>query len=170
MKSGQLGLIWEVHNLKKEKDVQRTRSKITNKTDKRIKTATILTGIVIFFALCLGIYHITHGGGWRSGTAELFFACFIAALYISVYQSNRRHDSPARYRRLWMVMFVIFGLMAGILLILSAYHYTHQGWRSGTIELAIASMLLTTVQLMKPAQASTMGQQNEFRPKFHEKG
>jgi hypothetical protein len=132
--------------------VQKATTKITNQTDKKTQTATILTGIVIFFAFCLGIYHVTHGHGWRSGTAELFFACFIAALFFSVYQSNRRHDSPAKYKRLWMLMFVIFSLIAGALLILSAYHYTHQGWRSGTIELAIASMLLTTVRLMRPAQ------------------
>jgi hypothetical protein len=154
MKPGQLGLIWVAHNLKKEKDVQRTTSKITNQTDKRIQTATILTGIVIFFALCLGVYHITHGGGWRSGTAELFFACFIGTLFFNVHQSDRRHDAPARYRRFWLVMFIIFGLMAGTLLILSAYHYTHQGWRSGTIELAAASMLLITVELMRPRQRS----------------
>ena len=132
--------------------MQKATTKITNRTDKRIQTATILTGIVIFFAFCLGIYHVTHGHGWRSGTAELFFACFIAALFFSVYQSNRRHDSPAKYKRFWMFMFIIFSLMSGTLLILSAYHYTHQGWRSGTIELAIAAMLLTTVQLMRPAQ------------------
>lgn len=136
--------------------MERTTTEITNQTDKRTRTATILTGIVIFFATCLGIYHVTHGQGWRSGTAELFFACFIAALFFSVFQSNRRHDSPARYRSFWMAMFVIFSLMAGALLILSAYHYTHQGWRSGTIELATASMLLAIVELMRPRQPSTI--------------
>jgi peptidoglycan/LPS O-acetylase OafA/YrhL len=136
--------------------VQRTTTKITHQSDKRTRTATILTGIVVFFAFCLGIYHITHGHGWRSGTAELFFACFTAAIFFIVHQSNRRHDSPARHRRFWMVMLVIFGLMAATLLILSAYHYTNQGWRSGTIELVAASMLLITVELMRPRQPSTL--------------
>jgi heme/copper-type cytochrome/quinol oxidase subunit 3 len=134
--------------------VERTSTKITDHTAQKTRTATILAGIVIFFAFCLGIYHVTHGHGWRSGTTELFFAGLIAAVFFRVRQSNRNHDSPPRYRRFWIVMFVIFSLIAGTLLILSGYHYTHQGWRSGTIELTAASMLLTAAYLMRPTHSS----------------
>ena len=107
----------------------------------RIRMALILIGLFVFWALCLGIYHITHGGGWRSGTVELFLAALFGILAYLVYRNSFKKYSPVGYKRSRIAMLSVIGPVALLLLGLSVYHFTHQGLRSGIIELSLAIIL-----------------------------
>ena len=115
----------------------------------RIRLAIILIGIFVFWAFCLGIYHTTHGGGWRSGTIELFLAVLFGTLAYLVYRTGFKKYSPAGFKRSRVTLLSVIGPVALFLLIISFYHFTHQGLRSGIIELCLAIILSTIGFLLR---------------------
>ena len=48
--------------------------------------------LVAVFAVTLGSYHLTHGGGWKSGIAELLFAAFFIAAAFIIFHDNKERS------------------------------------------------------------------------------
>jgi hypothetical protein len=117
--------------------------KIPNQANRRTRLAILLIGIVVVADLILGIYHLTHGGGWVSGTIELFFACLIAASVYMFYKTRIGRNSVAKYNRYHVASLGMISTIALTLLILSLYHFTHHGFTSGIIELILAIIWAT---------------------------
>jgi len=42
------------------------------------------------FTISLGIYHLTHGGGWRSGLAELLFSVLLIVNALIILRAKTR--------------------------------------------------------------------------------
>jgi hypothetical protein len=108
------------------------------------RLASFLVSLFVTGACFLGSYHLTHGGGWVSGTAELCFAVSAGVLAFGFDQVGlvRRRAAPNRViLTAWLTL--IWGL-AVVLLILSIYHFTHQGLPSGCIELFFTLILAAT--------------------------
>jgi hypothetical protein len=112
--------------------------KITKHAILRTRLALITTGIFLLCDFILGIYHFTHGGGWVSGSLELFFGCVIGGLVYRVFRTRKRKDLLNRYRTAFIAS---TGAIALTLLVLSIYHFSHQGLPSGIIELLLAGVL-----------------------------
>jgi hypothetical protein len=117
-----------------------------------IRLALIFIGIFVLAALILGSFHLTHGGGWRSGVVEIFFACLLAALGGLIYRSQRKGDSPAG-RGYLVALLITNGVIALVLLTLSAYHFTHNGIPSGAIEIMLAAILTAIDVLISRGRA-----------------
>ena len=115
----------------------------------RIRLATALYCILILAMIVLGSYHLTHGGGWRSGVTELCLAVFSLILAWRVYKIWREGEAGVGHRTFRTVLSIIIFLVVVIFLILSAYHFTHDGLRSGVIELVSAAILTTLGGLVR---------------------
>ena len=122
---------------------------MSNQTHPHLRLAIILIGVFVFMALCLGIYHCTHGGGWRTGTTELFFAVLMASLAFLVYRNRSTKESEAKFRLYRKILWGIMGVIILTLLIFSPYHFTHNGWRSGIIESTLAVILAVIAFLLR---------------------
>jgi hypothetical protein len=117
--------------------------KIPEQAAKRIRWAICLICLFVFFDFTLGIYHFTHGGGWVSGTIELFFACLITALACLVFKTRLRRESAAKHNNYRVALLCVISAIVITLLVLSLYHFTHQGLPSGIIELLLSGILVT---------------------------
>ena len=114
-----------------------------------MRLAAVLYGVLLLALVVLGSYHLTHGGGWRSGTTELCLAVLSLILAWRVYQIRREGEAGAGHRTFRTVLSIIIFLVAVLFLILSGYHFTHDGLRSGIIELVSAAILTTLGLLIK---------------------
>jgi hypothetical protein len=101
----------------------------------------ILLGIVVLADCTLGSYHLTHGGGWVSGTIELSFAVLLVTCAFIFGRSRPKNNPRPGHDRYRTALFVIIGVLVTVFLILSGYHFTHHGLRSGIIELLLAIIL-----------------------------
>jgi hypothetical protein len=113
----------------------------------RVTWAILLIVVFVLVDFTLGVYHLTHGGGWVSGSVELFIAVLVGTLAFRFARRGTRGKNPsgaARYRR---ALLTVFALIVIALLILSPYHLTHQGIPSGSIELALA-VTITAIGLL----------------------
>lgn len=115
--------------------------KIPNPKNNRLKLTFVLIGIFCLVDITLGTYHMTHGGGWVSGTIELFVACLVFTLTLMFYRSTQNEGS-SKYNRREITLLAVNGVMALTLFILSIYHFTHTGLLSGIIELSLAAILV----------------------------
>jgi hypothetical protein len=115
------------------------KGKITKPKNNRLKF--ILIGIFCLVDITLGIYHVTHGGGWVSGSIELLIVCLVFILTLMFYRSPKTERS-LKYNRLMITLLALYGAIALTLLILSIYHFTHLGLFSGIIELSLAAILI----------------------------
>jgi len=117
----------------------------------RMRLATALYCILVLAMIVLGSYHLTHGGGWRSGTTELCLAVLSLILAWRVYKIRHEGEAGAgaKHRTFRMVLSIIIFLVVVLFLILSAYHFTHDGLRSGIIELVSAAILTTLGVLIR---------------------
>jgi hypothetical protein len=57
--------------------------------------AIVINLIIAVEVVALGIRHMIHGGGWRSGVAELFFAVLLIAAAYIIYRDKRTFQPPA---------------------------------------------------------------------------
>jgi hypothetical protein len=108
---------------------------------KRVRLASILVSVFVIGACFLGSYHLTHGGGWRSGVAELGFAILVAILAFGFHQIRPKVNNLAQGRYLHVAWLIVIWGLALVLFILSLYHFTHQGLPSGIIEMTFTFML-----------------------------
>ena len=102
----------------------------------------MLIGIFLLFDFSAGIYHTTHGGGWVSGSIELFFGFVISGL-VYLYWTKQGRWSQGSLDRYRITLTGIAGAIALTLLYFSVYHFTHQGLRSGIIELMLSGLIIT---------------------------
>jgi hypothetical protein len=116
------------------------KGKISNQKYNRLKIIFVLVGIFCLIDIILGTYHVTHGGGWLSGSIELLVACLVFTLTLMFYRSPQTKGSLKHNRRA-VTLLAVNGAIALILLILSIYHFTHLGLLSGIIELSLAAIL-----------------------------
>jgi hypothetical protein len=114
--------------------------KYSNQKYNRLKIIFVLVGIFCLVDVTLGTYHMTHGGGWLSGSIELLVACLVFILTLMFYRSPQTEGS-LEFNRLTITLLAINGAIALTLLILSIYHFTHFGFLSGIIELSLAAIL-----------------------------
>jgi hypothetical protein len=115
--------------------------------NKRTLVASILVAIFIIGACILGSYHLVHGGGWRSGVAELAFALWVAVLGFGFDQIGSNESTLAQSRYLHIAWLISLWGLAIVLFILSLYHFTHQGLPSGSIEMIFFVLLTFTAFL-----------------------
>jgi hypothetical protein len=107
----------------------------------------ILLGIIIVLIFSLGTYHLTHRGT-RSGITELSFAAAIIAMEVLVIRDSQRRNPGKKFGLYLKIGSVVLSLMAGTLFVLSIYHFTHEGVRSGFTELTMTILLAMVVYLL----------------------
>ncbi len=57
------------------------------------RTKAIVIQVVVLVTICaLGIRHLIHGGGWRSGVTELFLASVLVAVAGAIYKHRPRRS------------------------------------------------------------------------------
>jgi hypothetical protein len=120
---------------------------IANIPDQAVQRNRLTIWLISIFVLVdftLSVYHFTHGGGWVSGAIELFFACLMAALAYMVFKTRLRRESAAQYNNYRVALLGVISAVALTLLVLSVYHFTHQGLPSGIIELFLSGILVTS--------------------------
>lgn len=111
---------------------------------RRIATVNLLA-VFTLLNLPVATYHLATEG-WKSGLAETALTLWVMLLvYLAVEASRRKEDSPSWRRaqlvaRGWLMAIALFYLG------LSVYHFTHQGMRSGFLEL-LASLVLVSISL-----------------------
>jgi hypothetical protein len=108
------------------------------------RVTTTLVAIVATLCLSVGIYHLTHQG-LHSGVTEIGLSVFLCYLTFRVYRSGVSTAKSGWFHR---ALSVTIGIISGVFLFLSIYHFTHQGLPSGIVELGMASLLATTLYLM----------------------
>jgi len=115
----------------------------------RMRLATALYCILVLAMIVLGSYHLTHGGGWRSGTTELCLAVLSLILAWRVYKIRHEGEARVGHGKFKTALLIIILLVVVLFLTLSAYHFTHNGLRSGIIELVSAAILTTLGVLIR---------------------
>jgi heme A synthase len=115
--------------------------------NRKFLLAKVLIGVFLFIDITLGMYHITHGGGWVSGSVEMLIACTIVFLSHKVYQTRLSNNPKNDGRQYSVVLMGTLAVIAITLLVLSIYHFSHNGVTSGITELLL-SVILTTAGLM----------------------
>jgi hypothetical protein len=111
------------------------------------RTAGILLWVFICIDAVIGFYHLTHGGGWVSGSTEILFAVLAGtAGYLAMWNSNQNRKRPGCRR---LAGLFILSVEALVILILSIYHFTHNGLPSGIIEAVMTSMLISIIVLIR---------------------
>jgi hypothetical protein len=111
------------------------------------RTAGILLWVFICIDAGIGFYHLTHGGGWVSGSTELLFAILAGtAGYLAVWNSDQ--DKLKQSGRRKLAGLFILSIETLVVLILSIYHFTHNGLPSGIIELVMTLLLVSVVILI----------------------
>ena len=104
------------------------------------KIQLVLLGVVAFLILVLGIYHFTHQG-LNSGRLELAsFVMLMLALFL---------PDPVKksYHRLSPLQVILIGIIDFWAIFFSIYHFTHDGMRSGILELSAFTLLTLTILL-----------------------
>jgi hypothetical protein len=123
-------------------------NQLNNKSEQNCfrRTGLILLGFFILIDVTLGFYHLTHGGGWVSGSTELLFAVIMSAAGYLIFKNSPQKDqhNSARNRRIGLL--IIAGV-AIVVFILSIYHFTHNGLPSGILE-ALMTLLLVSILLL----------------------
>jgi len=109
--------------------------------DERWRSAAAVVLLAAFLALDLrvALYHLATEG-WKSGLTEVGLALVVASLASLGILSRRRHGTAGR--RLPRSAAAALSAIAVFFVFLSAYHFTHQGVRSGAVELSLAAILL----------------------------
>ena len=113
-----------------------------------------IVAVILLLDVTLAIYHLTHGGGWGSGIAELALAGMLVAAVSLVFHSQRKKDSLGRRSRSWLAGMAIIGLVACVVLFLGVYHLTHNGLPSGIIELSMTGLLVIVGYLIASPRES----------------
>lgn len=111
----------------------------------RYRLPFILLAIVIILNFSAGLYHLTHGG-IGSGITELVFT---AILLITGYLVLKTYPCGKQAHLVLLVSTSILGTMALVLFGLSIYHFTHQGPRSGTVEMLMALLLALIIYFFR---------------------
>lgn len=104
------------------------------------KIQLALLGVVGFLILVLGIYHFTHEG-MNSGRLELAsFVMLMLALFL---------PDPVKksYHRLSPLQIILVGIIDFWAIFFSIYHFTHEGMRSGILELSAFILLALVIFL-----------------------
>jgi hypothetical protein len=115
---------------------------IMKQSKPQIRVAAVLYGILVVALIALGSYHVTHGGGWRTGTTELGLAVFSLILAWRT-RKIAREGRVGKHLRFRAFLLTIILAAVILFLIFSGYHFTHDGLRSGIIELISAGILIT---------------------------
>jgi Co/Zn/Cd efflux system component len=110
-----------------------------------------LTLIITFIVvdIVLGFYHLTHGGGWVSGSIELLFSVLMGMAGTFILNWKQKENSAENSYSYLRIAKIIISLIALVVLILSIYHFTHNGFPSGIIELVMTMLLVTILYLIK---------------------
>jgi hypothetical protein len=112
-----------------------------------------LLGVVIVLDLGVGIYHLTHQG-LGSGIMEFILASLLLTTiyFFFVFHTQHIGDSVMMFDRYRKAGLAIIALAASVVLVLGIYHMTHEGLRSGVIELSMTTMLAVSDYLMSRHQ------------------
>jgi peptidoglycan biosynthesis protein MviN/MurJ (putative lipid II flippase) len=101
----------------------------------------ILIAVVIFLLyIILGSYHITHGGP-GSGRIELTFAPVFAILIVLALMGRSRQGHSFSWKVTRRSIITVIFITAVFFVGLSIYHFTHEGARSGGMEISVAFLL-----------------------------
>lgn len=113
---------------------------------RRARTAASVALLAAFTLLNLRVatYHLATEG-WKSGLAEMALTLWVMLLAYLAVEAGRRRGSGS-WRRTHLTARVWLLLIALLYLALSLYHFTHQGVRSGVMEL-LASLALALLAL-----------------------
>ena len=112
---------------------------------RRYKIPLLLLAAVIVLHFGAGIYHLTHGGV-GSGITELAFTAILLLTGCLVLKT-RSSGKPASLALL--VYTGILGAIALVLFPLSIYHFTHQGLRSGIVEMLMTILLVLIIYFFR---------------------
>lgn len=117
------------------------------------RLAMALLGVVIVLDLSVSIYHLTHQG-LGSGITELVLASLLSTTvyFFFAFHTQRTGDSVMMFDRYRKAGLVIIAFAASIVFVLGIYHLTHQGLRSGVIELSMTTLLSISGYLMSRHQ------------------
>jgi hypothetical protein len=108
-----------------------------------------LLGVVIVLDLGIGVYHFTHQG-LGSGTTEFILAGLLLTTVYFIFVLHTQHtaESMMAFRRYLRAILAIIALSASVVFYLSIYHLTHEGLRSGIIELSMTVLLAVSGYLI----------------------
>jgi hypothetical protein len=117
------------------------------------RLAMALLGVVIVLDLGVGIYHLTHQG-LGSGITEFILASLLLTTiyFFFVFHTQHIGDSVMMFDRYRKAGLAIIALAASVVLVLGIYHLTHEGLRSGVIELSMTTLLAVSGYLMSRHQ------------------
>jgi hypothetical protein len=121
---------------------QETNMRKLNPISRLHRLAMVLLGVVIVLDLCVSIYHLTHQG-LGSGITELILASLLltAIYFFFVFHTQHIGDSVLVSNRYRKAGLAIIALATSVVLFLGIYHLTHEGLRSGVIELSMTTLL-----------------------------
>ena len=103
------------------------------------QTTLALLAVVVLLDLVESIYHLTHRG-LGSGITELVLALVLVTSVYLTFHARQRRDSVAKSTR--QASLYVIAAAASVVLCLGVYHLTHQGLRSGVIELSMTGLLV----------------------------
>jgi predicted acyltransferase len=106
----------------------------------RLIPITVLAVIVIL-DLIESIYHLTHEG-LGSGITELVLAAALVPALWLILRAQGGRDSAAKRNGQRQVGLIIISLAALVVFSLGIYHLTHEGLRSGVVELSMSGLLV----------------------------
>jgi hypothetical protein len=117
------------------------------------RLAMALLGVVIVLDLGVGIYHLTHQG-LGSGITEFILASLLLTTiyFFFVFHTQHIGDSVMMFDHYRKAGLAIIALAASVVLVLGIYHLTHEGLRSGVIELSMTTLLAVSGYLMSRHQ------------------
>jgi hypothetical protein len=112
-----------------------------------------LLGVVVVLDLSVSIYHLTHKG-LGSGITELILASLLITTIYFLFVSHTKQIGGSamifnRYRKAGLA---VIALAASVVFITGIYHLTHEGLRSGVIELSMTILLAISGYLMSQYQ------------------
>lgn len=124
-----------------------------NPTSRLHRLAMALLGVVIILDLVESIYHLTHQG-LGSGVTEFILAILLltTVYFFFVFHPQHIGDSVTMFNRYRKAGLAIIALAASVVLVLGIYHLTHEGLRSGVIELSMTTLLAISGYLVSRRQ------------------
>ncbi len=112
----------------------------------RLAVVVLLLSLFVVLDLRVALYHLSTEGK-RSGLTEVVVALVVLIL-VYVGMTSRPSGGSGTRRIMHGASVGLLSCLALLFLFLSVYHFTHQGIRSGSVELSLALLLLLEARLI----------------------